>query len=418
LASFGSGDREIAVTKPQRILIACDYFWPSVGGVEKAALNLGSEFLKRGFQVHIATRALKNRTALSYEGLDILPMKHKRSWIGALAPAKDRRPVRLIRLQKRILRGGYRAVVLMADPLCDWILWSIEGISKPSNTRLIVQPLINREGYQSWKDDGVFRGRLSRVLKSADSVAVLTGDGVDKAFCEEEGIGTVHIPNATRERKGRGSFRDRVGIPRHAFFLLQVANLWPVKNHIGIVRSLQNLDGDWRFVIIGFPSNDRNYYEMLKESVARDRRILLIPGLDEEGVAGAMDDADLVLLASHGEVSPLCILEAMSHGKPWMATPTCGAVHDFAGGIVRPLEDFVAMIRRFQANSELGARFGRVGKQHWEHCFSWDIVGDAWHDLVVRGSSNRSFRMPTAILEAMRKVNDEMFGPDQRAKIT
>ncbi len=60
--------------KKKRILLACNYFWPSVGGVETVVANLGCELGKQGYQVDVATAALANRTRPEYHGMHIISM--------------------------------------------------------------------------------------------------------------------------------------------------------------------------------------------------------------------------------------------------------------------------------------------------------------------------------------------------------
>ena len=87
-------------------------------------------------------------------------------------------------------------------------------------------------------------------------------------------------------------------------------------------------------MMVGRPSEERAYVRDVQDALRTRPDVLYIPGLSAEEVAAAMEEADLLVLASHMQASPLCILEAMSHRLAWLATPGCGAVSEHAGGIM------------------------------------------------------------------------------------
>ena len=62
--------------------------------------------------------------------------------------------------------------------------------------------------------------------------------------------------------------------------------------------------------------------------------------------------ADLVVLASHAK-SLLCLLEAMSVGRPRLATPDCGTAAEHAGIGACPLSQFASAIRLLKKHPEL-----------------------------------------------------------------
>jgi len=56
---------------PTRVLLACDFFWPSVGGVELYVEDLGVRLQEAGCTVEVAARALPGRTAREHRGMRI-----------------------------------------------------------------------------------------------------------------------------------------------------------------------------------------------------------------------------------------------------------------------------------------------------------------------------------------------------------
>lgn len=128
-------------------------------------------------------------------------------------------------------------------------------------------------------------------------------------------------------------FRKSLGLPSDMPLFLNVANFWPFKNHLGLIKALKALQGDWRLVMIGSP-HDLRCLEQVKKAIHGDHRFILLEQQPREVTAATIREADTVLLGSWYEGCPLTILEAMSIGTPWLATPECGSVVDQAGGFV------------------------------------------------------------------------------------
>jgi glycosyltransferase involved in cell wall biosynthesis len=379
-----------------RVLLACTHFWPSVGGLETVVEQLGARLVARGYDVDVATLAHADRVGSFRRGVRILALESGQD-------SGQHRPVAQRQLRTLMASGDYQACVLFADPL-NWILWSAEDLAVPASTRMIAQPLINADGYSQWRDDPGFGSRLARLLKRFDAVVAITRDGPSVQFLSKHDIGFVYVPNGSSPPAKETGFRQRHGIPDGVPLLLHVANLWRVKNHLRLMEALRGLPGDWRLVMIGHPSEDQAYAREVKDAAAADRRFLLIPGLPRPEIDRAIEAADLVCLASLGEVSPVVILEAMSHGKPWIATPACLSADDCAGGIVVALERFPETVHTLMAERSLAVRMGDLGRAHWEACFTWERVVPAWEQLIATGRSTASFDMPGPVAEAARAV--------------
>ena len=387
-------------TKPHRILLACTHFWPSIGGLETIVENLGSQLVKLGYEVAVATLANPKREFPFYRGMRILELDPK-------AARKCKLPRAAAELGDRICSGDYDACVLLADPL-NWIFWSLEDQLIPSSTRVIGQPIINTDGFSRWKDDSVFRSRLRKILARLTTLVAISTKGTEVEFLRKENMPFVYLPNATTVDSFTKDFRSRFGLGSSEFLFLHVANLWPVKNHLGLMQVMRDLLGEWRLVMIGHPSGDNAYVNQVRTEAAQDQRFLLIPGMPHHDVEAAMEAADVVLLPSLGEVSPVTILEAMSHGKPWVATPECGAVHDNAGGVVVPLAQFPAVLHRLMAAPGLRQRLGSLGSAHWSACFNWQHVASAWEDVIWTGRTETSFVQPVHIRAGMAAVTGEL----------
>ncbi len=382
----------------KRVLIASPFFWPSIGGVEIIAENLGKHLVTRGYRIEVATYGLANRTSNRHAGMTIIPLDQ--------TPGTNGVPKAQAELRRLVETGAYDACILFADPT-NWVLWSLDGAAIPAKTRTIVQTVINIDDYNRWRDNTAFRGRLAAMLRSVDQVTVLSPDGPATEYLAAERLPSVYIPNATKPVRPTIDFRSRYSIPTGARLILHVANLWPVKNHPGLLDTLRGMPDNWQLVMIGSPAADGHhaYGQQVMAAASHTPNVTLIPGLPHEEVSAAMATADVVVLSSHGEVSPVTILEAMSHGKPWLATPHCGAVHDHAGGIIAPLNDFQAVLRVLFDTPGLSQKLGAAGYDHWQSCYTWDIVADAWSDMINGTLSANRFSMPAPVAQQMADLS-------------
>ena len=89
----------------------------------------------------------------------------------------------------------------------------------------------------------------------------------------------------------------------------------------------------------------------------------------------------------------MVILEAMSCGTPWLATPQCGSVRDQAGGIVARLTDFPLVILELIESPHVRRTLGRFGQEHWRACFSKEAVIPAFIALIEQNGPVPDLRM-------------------------
>ena len=366
-------------------MIVCSHFWPSRGGLESHMGQLSVGLQKAGHQVTVLTQHIPGRPAEGYDGVTVWGV----AWNTLQAVTRQ-----------AVASGDWDCCILAQDPL-GFILWSVQGLAVPARTRLLMQPIINDEGYGRWKDHPDFGPRLAALLKSADVALTMTRSGPDQRFMQAAGVPAVYVPNAAEPTAPEGDFRQAHGIAPDRFMVLHVANLFWVKNHLGLIEALDQLPATWQLVMIGHPSGSADCVAAVRDKLASRPDILYIPGLPAGGIAAAMQAADVVVLASHGEGSPITILEAMAHGKPWLATPQCGAANDHLGGIISPLPGFRHHLQALQQAPDLRRQLGAIGQRHWQQCYTWPVVLRGWLDLIDSGQLRRSFLPSADLVEAM-----------------
>ncbi|MBM3836640.1 MAG: glycosyltransferase [Verrucomicrobia bacterium] len=397
-------------TSRPRVLLACPHFYPSVGGVESIVENLGRRLSFLDFDVEVAAYSNEARQTDDHLGMRVISLDREKI-SGTTLPRAT------VQLGELVCSGRYDACIAISDP-SNLLFWAFHGLTLPRRFRLILQPVINDAAFHNWRGDREFRESLRSVLQSAHAVVSITRHGAGDRYFQEEKIDPAYIPNAVDVVAPAGDFRREHGIPKDMPLLLHVANLFRVKNHLGLFETLQNLPGEWRLAIIGGTTMEQNYGKAVREAVERDPKVIWIPGLPPEKVSAAMEAADLILLPSRAEASPVVILEAMSHAKAWVATPNCGAVHDNAGGVIVPLAEFPNAIATLLRETELRKALGQCGYDHWGACFSWNVVIRAWTSVIQGEPIKANFEMPAGVSARMAELRGEFQRQANQARAT
>jgi glycosyltransferase involved in cell wall biosynthesis len=288
-------------------------------------------------------------------------------------------------LRRIVARGRFDAVLALGDPYA----WPVPATLRlpASGPRTVVVPCMNAENTRALRRDPD-RLREWRELLGRASVVVQSSEaGFDAHLLADLGVPGAYVPNAVERVRPEGSLRTLLGLDPGRPTILCVSNLYPSKNQAGLLEALAERPGTWQLVLVGHPAPDfPEEAERVERLVAADPRVRLVRGLPPELVAAALAEADLFVLPSLSDATPLVILEAMSHGVPWIATQHCGAVHDWAGGLVLDPDDLGDGIDHLLADPAARERLGAAGRAHWEACFTRATVARRY-DALLRGAA-------------------------------
>ena len=254
------------------------------------------------------------------------------------------------------------------------------------------------------------RDRHLALVARADAVVCSSYAGYDARLSAQLGLAAQYVPNAVNEVAPDGAFRESIGIEPGVPLLLAVGNRYPEKNHVGLLESLRDHEGDWRLAIVGRPAPDHPELSAeLERLAALDPRVTLVPGAAPGMVAAAMAEADVLLLPSRAEATPLVLLEAMRARLPWVATPTCGSAHDHAGGLIAPVERFGAAVSFLAADADARAALGAAGRAHYEASYTWDVVGSRYATLLAGSGDLDDITPPAEAISATEAVRGQFY---------
>jgi glycosyltransferase involved in cell wall biosynthesis len=117
-------------------------------------------------------------------------------------------------------------------------------------------------------------------------------------------------------------------------------------------------------------------------------------GIPRPDVISALKEADVILIPSTWEASPLVAVEAMGAGTPWVAFDV-GAIRDLKGGfVVRTVEEMIARTTDLLASPDLRAQLGTAGKHEIKAKYEWEKVVDGYEALYRRLLATRSVIEP------------------------
>ena len=383
-----------------KILLLCDYFWPSIGGVEVFIEELGIQLQKEGYLIEVACRHLDDRYDYKHSGMIIHEFNILESNLNT--ELKDE----FKKCRELILNGSYKSVIALSQP-DNWIGNVI--IELPVNRpQIIMLPSISANNLIEWADNG-FGEKINNILKSADRIVTVSESGYDKAFSNKVNIPNIFIPHSIEKDAAHIDFRNEYGLDRSIPLLVMVANFWPVKNHDFLLEVLSHNNGEWQIVLIGKKiDREKSYYDKVIKLVERDKRVRILGALERNIAAAAIRDADILLVPSKAEsAGPLVILQAMSFGTPWIAAPSCNAVKDEAGGLIAPVEEFPKAIEFIINNKEIQNELAFLGKKHWEQSFRWNKSLPLFISLMEGQEPISNLNMSEDLRKQTRLIQEE-----------
>ena len=202
---------------------------------------------------------------------------------------------------------------------------------------------------------------------------------------------SVDIPENGKE-KAR-SFRLQYGIDDQSICIGLLANLYPVKNHLMLVRAARSVIDSYPkavFLLAGESRLDTYKSQIEAEIIALhlDKQVRLLGALPDP--AGFLATIDIGVLCSFSEGFSNSVLEYMAYGKPTIATRVGGnpdAIEDGVTGYLIPSGDEAALAEKLRlliANPDLRRLIGQKARDHVEIEFSREKEMRQWHKLLTR----------------------------------
>lgn len=131
-----------------------------------------------------------------------------------------------------------------------------------------------------------------------------------------------------------------------------------------------------------------DFYDSIEPALRATAFVQYVGQKPHAEIAEHLAAADIFVSSSRDEVFPVTILEAMSLGKPVIATAVGGVpemLRDGVDGIVVPPEDSAALaeaITRLIGSAQTRQAMGESGRQRFFHLYTVDKLGDRLLELI------------------------------------
>lgn len=417
-----------------RVLFCCQFYAPSVGGVQEVIRQIAERFVARGHHVTVATTRLPTRDFNTLNGVDIKGFDVAGNQVGGMTGE-------VREYQEYVLRGAFDVIMIYAAQ--QWTfdaLWPV--LDKVAFSKVFVPC-----GFSGLYEPGYAKyfQELPQVLRKFDHLIFNATKYRDIDFVREHGINQFSVlPNGASEVEFDVAtdpmFRVRHGIPQQSFLFLTVGSFTGLKGHQELVNAfakmqlpenqhatlilngneVQRLEkgiGDISRKFAGLVKTHGVIYSLKQvvkrmagssaspksvgESINKSQanKTVLVTDLPRKELTQAFMAADLFVFASNIEYSPLVLFETAAAGTPFLTVNVGNAaeIAQWTGagvmcpsevdvkGYTRVDEEVLAqLMARLMKQTDFLENLGDTGKRNWREHFTWGKVTDQYEQLFRR----------------------------------
>ncbi len=160
---------------------------------------------------------------------------------------------------------------------------------------------------------------LKQAYEQANMVITVSDELFDDIACYF-GKGYKHQTISNIVDTDYFSYKEREPLKERSFRFCMLANYWHIKGYDVIIPAMSMLDNKAIELHIAGKNTSSNELSTLIKNKAPKANIIVHGELDKKGVRDLLYQSDCLVLPSRSEVQPLCILEAMSSGIPYIST--------------------------------------------------------------------------------------------------
>lgn len=414
-----------------RILFVCQFYAPSVGGVQEVIRQIGERLAARGHRVTVATSRWPTRKFAALNGVRIEEFAVAGNAVAGLTGEVER-------YRSYVLRGEFDLIVIKAAQQ-----WTFDALW-PVLDRIPALKVFIPCGFSSLYEPAYtdYYRQMPAVLRQFDHLIFYASQYRDIDMALDHGLKNFSIiPNGASEKEfdvaADPSFRARHSIPERSLLFLTVGSFTGLKGHLEVAQAFSMLKleagehatlilngnavplgmGTWSGIlrnlrrslrICGLRGTLRKLIEKAGGragiplfagetplGIARrinqtcsDRRILLTDYPRPDLIQAYMT-ADLFVFASHVEYSPLVLFESAAAGTPFLTVPV-GNAEEIAcwtgGGVVCPAgrdakgytrvdpSELARFMSRLIHDEPLRKTLGATGRRNWREKFTWDAI--------------------------------------------
>jgi glycosyltransferase involved in cell wall biosynthesis len=318
------------------LLICCEHYWPSLGGVQEVARQLAERFIEIGYQVTVATSSHNNRAKDIFKnGVRVVSFDVIGNQVSGIKG-------NVTEYRDFLVSNSFDTILIKAAQ--QWTFDAAADLWGALKSRVVFIPCgfpnLYSPEYSSYYDE------MKKWLFDIDSLVFYTKSYRDIDFCKSLGLKNLFfVTNGVDEKEfadvAHSSFRLPIRISSQRTKIISVGTLIASKGHWEVLSAYQlsklpepsvlvingnNIpDGVVRkflrtikYCLAGRPPLFIKSFLILVFSLGRKR--VIITNLKRKDLLALYFHADLFVFASHSEYSPLVLFESAASGTPFLSS--------------------------------------------------------------------------------------------------
>lgn len=417
-----------------RILFCCQFYAPSVGGVQELIRQVAEKLALKGHHVTVATTKLAARNFEELNGVNIKEFDVSGNLVTGMVGEVSG-------YQEYVISGGFDGILIYAAQQ-----WTFDALW-PVLDKILYPKIFSPCGFSGLYESGYAKyfQQMPEILKKFDHLVFNANKYRDIDFALENDIKNYTvIPNAASEEEFSvaidPSFRMNHGILEESFLFLTVGSFTGLKGHLELVKAfalLQLPEGQHATLILngneveqlgknigslldktiglvkthgmrytalriaklvfGTSASPKKIADFINKSQP-DKRVM-VTNFPRAELTQAFMAADLFVFASNIEHSPLVLFESAAAGTPFLSVDVGNAaeIAQWTGaGVMCPssvdkkgyTRVNVAVLAQSMAElMQQGARLkelGAIGKQKWLEGYTWGKISARYEQVFYQ----------------------------------
>lgn len=408
-----------------RILFCCEFYPPSVGGVQEVMRQIAERLVKRGHDLTVATTRLPSRDFNELNGVKIREFKVSGNLMRGMAGEVDQ-------YQQFVTSGQFDVIMIKAAQ--QWTFDALWPVLDRFNARKVFIPC-GFSGLFESRYEEYFR-QMPEVLHKFDHLIFYASDYRDINFVKEHGFSNLSvIPNGASEIEFTvspdPSLRKRLGIYQDDFLFLTVGSFTGLKGQNEVISAYAKVELECPSVLVvngnsvsspdgvSLQTTLKKYVkdglrglgiihdekeQLVKKASVIDeqqkQKKVLFTDLSRPELVHAFMAADLFVFASNVEYSPLVLYESAAAGTPFLSVPVgnaeeiaawtgggkiCPAPRDSKGYTRADPAVLAEHMSRVAGDKDLLLRLGETGKKNWAEKYTWEKIALEYEKVLRNG---------------------------------
>jgi glycosyltransferase involved in cell wall biosynthesis len=421
-----------------KILLCCEFYYPSIGGVQVVIQQLADRFVAMGHDVTVATTCMPSRSGSMLNGVHIQEFSVFGNQVAGITGD--------VKAYQEFVQNG-KFDVIMIKAAQQWTfdaLWLV--IEQVPSVKIFIP--CGFSGLYEPAYAGYFQ-KLPEILRKFDHLIFYASDYRDINFAKAHGINNYSIlPNGACELEFNAQpdpgFRQSLGIGDKDIVLLTVGSFTGLKGHLEVTRAFDLADFDGRPATLILNGNNPHSEENILQAFNRMLRIaslyglkslvkyvlktslrsigirvgkekeleaainriknqllkrVMVTNLPRPALVQAFMASDLFVFASNVEYSPLVLFESAAAGTPFLTVPVgnteeiakwtgagvvCPAVRDAKGYTRVDPSEFAQYMSQLFRDKDLRERLRAAGRRNWQEKFTWEKISQEYEAIFLR----------------------------------